>query len=52
MYAVLNMNYTPSKFADLPQKEKAFVISCIIQKLEAEKREMSKIKMSNAKRKR
>ena len=38
MYAVLEMNYTPSQFVNLPIKEKAFVIASIELKIEQEKR--------------
>lgn len=44
MYAVLNMGYKPSEFANLNNKEKAFVIACIDIKLAEEKRQMSKAK--------
>ena len=38
MYAVLHMNYKPSEFSSLPQKEKAFVIACINEKVAAANR--------------
>lgn len=44
MYAVLNMGYKPSEFANLPQKERAFVIECINEKIEAEKRHAREMK--------
>lgn len=44
MYAVLNMGYKPSEFANLSNKEKAFVIACIDMKLTEEKKQMSKAK--------
>lgn len=50
MYAVLNMNYKPSEFSNLPVREKAFVIACIHNKIDAEKRAQAEMKL-NAKRK-
>lgn len=44
MYAVLNFHWTPSQFAGLGTREKAFVIACIDNKVEAEERERRKIK--------
>lgn len=44
MYTVLNFNWTPSKFANLSRKEKAFVIACIDNRVKAEKEELRKIK--------
>lgn len=41
MYAVLNMNYKPSEFTNLPPKEKAFVIASIKIKMERQKQELS-----------
>lgn len=38
------MYYKPSEFAALPPKEKAFVIACIDNKVEAERQEMAKMK--------
>lgn len=37
MYAVLNMGYKPSEFANLPPKEKAFVVASIRIKMESQK---------------
>lgn len=42
MYAVLEMNYTPSQFINLPINEKAFVMASIELKIEQEKRRNSK----------
>lgn len=44
MYAVLNMGYKPSDFANLNIKEKAFIMACIDIKIEEEKKQMAKIK--------
>lgn len=44
MYTVLNMHWEPSKFANLPQAEKAFVIASINKKVEAEKQKQKQIK--------
>lgn len=44
MYAVLNLGYKPHEFTEMYQKEKAFVIACIDEKVNAEKREASKMK--------
>ena len=38
------MNWKPSDFARLDEKEKAFVIACIDIKMKAEKEERSKLK--------
>lgn len=46
MYAVLNMHWEPSKFADLPQAEKAFVIASINKKMEVEKQKQKQLKKS------
>jgi len=51
MYAVLNLNYKPSEFADLPQSEKAFVIACIENKVEAEKKRKREMQAHTAKAK-
>jgi hypothetical protein len=37
MYAVLNLGFTPVKFARLSQREKAFVVACIRMRIDAEK---------------
>jgi hypothetical protein len=44
MYAVLNFHWTPSQFLNLNSKEKAFVIACINERLEAEKKQMQEMK--------
>lgn len=44
MYTVLNMNWTPTQFAKLSNREKAFVIASIKIKMEAEREERRKIK--------
>ena len=44
MYAVLNFHWKPQDFANLSTKEKAFVIASIDKRVEAEKREMDKMK--------
>lgn len=49
-YAVLNMNYKPSEFNDLSQKEKAFVIAAIDRKLENEKKQADKAKAKGRRR--
>lgn len=38
MYAVLKLRWKPSEFACLSDEEKAFVIACIDEQLEAEKK--------------
>lgn len=50
MYAVLNMGYKPSEFAFLPQKDRAFVIACINEKVEAEKRHTREVKNRSKKK--
>lgn len=42
MYAVLEMNYTPSQFVNLPINEKAFIIASIQLKMEEERRKNRK----------
>ena len=42
MYAVLNFHWTPRQFAEMGLKEKAFVIACIDNRVEAEEREKRK----------
>jgi len=37
MYTVLNFHWTPSQFANLGRKEKAFVMACIDERINAEK---------------
>lgn len=44
MYTVLNMGWTPSKWLDLNVKEKAFVIACILTKVEEEKKQAKEMK--------
>jgi len=46
------MGYRPSEFANLPQTEKAFVMTCIKNKLEAEKQQQAEIKAKNKTRRR
>jgi hypothetical protein len=36
MYAVLHWGWTPKNFISLPQKDKAFVIASILEKISAE----------------
>lgn len=43
-YAVLNFHWTPKQFAELPSREKAFVIACIDNRVDAEQRELAKAK--------
>ena len=43
-YAVLHMNYKPNEFVNLPQKEKAFLIACIDNKVKAEREAAEKYK--------
>lgn len=43
MYAVLNFFWTPKQFAQLDIKEKAFVIACIDNRIEAEESANKKI---------
>lgn len=38
MYTVLNMNWTPTQFCKLSEKEKAFVIASIKIKIEEERK--------------
>jgi len=49
-YAVLNMGYKPSEFANLPRAEKVFVIACIENKIDAEKKRLAEIKSRPKKR--
>lgn len=42
MYAVLNFHWRPSEFASMGMREKAFVIACIEERVQAEKAEMAK----------
>jgi len=51
MYAVLNLGYKPAEFANLPQREKAFVIHCINEKVEAERRHAAEMKKQAGKAK-
>lgn len=44
MYAVLNFHWTPNQFNNLGRKEKAFVIACIDNRVEAEKAEQAKLR--------
>lgn len=44
MYAVLNFHWTPEQFAKMGWKEKAFVIACIDNRVEAEAAEKAKIR--------
>lgn len=39
MYTVLNFHWTPNQFNNLGRKEKAFVIACIDERVEAENRQ-------------
>ena len=50
MYAVLNMGYTPSQFANLSINEKSFVMACVQIKLEEEKKQNAKLKANSRKR--
>lgn len=43
MYAVLNFHWTPTQFASLGRREKAFVIACIDERVKAEKEQMNRI---------
>lgn len=50
-YCFLNNNLLPSQYIQLPQKERAFIIACVQEKLDKEKKENAKIKAnSNARR--
>ena len=42
MYAVMELHYTPSQFANLPINEKAFLIASIQLKIAEEKRRKHK----------
>lgn len=44
MYTVLKFKWTPSQFANLGRKEKAFVIACINKQIEADKKAMDEAK--------
>lgn len=50
MYAVLNFFWTPKQFAQLDIKEKAFVIACIDNRIEAEESEKRKMESKIKKR--
>jgi carbonic anhydrase len=44
MYTILNFHWTPNQFNELNRKEKAFVIACIDERVQAEKQEQSKLR--------
>lgn len=44
MYTILNMNWTPSQFSRLSNKEKAFVIASIDIRIQTEEEEKRKMK--------
>ena len=44
MYTILNMNWTPSQFSRLNNKEKAFVIASIDIRIQADEEEKRKMK--------
>lgn len=44
MYCLNKFHWEPSRFVNLPQKEKAFVIACIDERLKQEKAEQSRMK--------
>ena len=44
MYCFLNNNLLPSEYIKLPQKERAFIIACVQEKIEKEKEENEKLK--------
>ena len=45
-YAVLNFHWTPSQWRGLNRKEKAFVIACINNRVQAEEEQMRRAKRS------
>lgn len=44
LYTVLHFHWEPSKFADMSDNEKFFVIACIDEKIKAEENARRKIK--------
>jgi len=44
MYAILNFHWTPNQFNNLNRKEKAFVIACIDNRIQAEQAEQAKLR--------
>lgn len=44
MYTVLNFHWTPRQFAEMGRKERAFVMACIDNRIEAEEKSRSKVK--------
>ena len=44
MYAVLNFHWTPCQFLKMNRREKAFVMACIDNRVEAEQKEARKVR--------